>query len=89
MKAIAETSEEYVIDAFNNTLKSITSNWCHNYMSNFPNCIFLELTQAFYKHHQKTHNDEQIHMELKKMKQEEIKRVEVYYETTQKLAHGL
>ncbi len=28
-------------------------------------------------------------MELKNMKQEEIKRVEVYYERIQKLAHGL
>jgi hypothetical protein len=28
-------------------------------------------------------------MELKNMKQEEIERVEVYYEQIQKLAHGL
>jgi hypothetical protein len=28
-------------------------------------------------------------MELKNMKQEEIERVEVYYEWIQKLAHGL
>jgi len=28
-------------------------------------------------------------MELKNMKQEEIERVEVYYEQVQKLAHGL
>jgi hypothetical protein len=28
-------------------------------------------------------------MELKNMKQEEIKKVEVYYEQIQKLAHGL
>jgi hypothetical protein len=32
---------------------------------------------------------EKIYMELKNMKQEEIKRVEVYYEQIQKLAHGL
>jgi len=37
-------------------------------MSQFPNYIFLELTQAFIKHRWKTHNDEQIYMELKDMK---------------------
>ncbi len=58
-------------------------------MSKFPNCIFLKLTQTFYKRHRKTQNDEQIYMELKNMKQEEIERVEVYYEEIQKLAHGL
>ncbi len=30
-----------------------------------------------------------MYMELKNMKQEEIERVEVYYEWIQKLAHGL
>jgi hypothetical protein len=49
-------------------------------MSELPYFIFLELTQAFYKCHWKTKNDEQIHMELKNMKQEETKKVEVYYE---------
>jgi hypothetical protein len=49
-------------------------------MLEFLDCIFLELTQAFCKRHQKTQNDEQIYMELKNMKQEEIERVEVYYE---------
>jgi hypothetical protein len=34
--------------------------------------FFSELTYAFYKCHQKTHNDKQIYMELKNMKQEEI-----------------
>jgi hypothetical protein len=58
-------------------------------MSEFPGYIFLELTQAFCKHHWKTQNDEQIYMELKNMKQEETKKVEVYYEWIQKLAHGL
>jgi hypothetical protein len=39
--------------------------------------------------HQKAQNDEQIYMELKNMKQEETKRVKVYYERIQKLIHGL
>jgi hypothetical protein len=58
-------------------------------MSKNFDCIFLELTQAFCKCHRKIQNDEQIYMELKNMKQEEIKRVEIYYEQIQKLAHGL
>jgi hypothetical protein len=58
-------------------------------MQKFPNCTFSKLTQAFYKRHRKTHNDEKIYMELKNMKQEEIKGVEVYYERFQKFAHGL
>jgi hypothetical protein len=58
-------------------------------MSKKFDCIFLELTQAFCKCHRKIQNDEQIYMELKNMKQEEIKRVEIYYEQIQKLAHGL
>jgi hypothetical protein len=58
-------------------------------MLEFLDYIFLELTQTFCKCHQRTQNDEQIYMELKNMKQEEIERVEVYYERILKLAHGL
>jgi hypothetical protein len=58
-------------------------------MSKFPYCTFSELTHAFCKCHQKIQNDEQIYMELKNMKQEETKRVEIYYEQIQKLVHGL
>jgi len=70
-------------------LRDTTSGWCHNYMSKFPNYIFSELTHAFCQRHQKTQNDKQIYMELKNMKQEETKKVEVYYEWIQKLVHGL
>jgi hypothetical protein len=58
-------------------------------MSKFLAYIFLELTQPFCKCHQKIQNDEEIYMELMNMKQEEIERVEVYYERIQKLVHGL
>jgi hypothetical protein len=47
VKANAETFKEYIINAFNYMLKDTTSDWCHNYMSKFLDCIFLELTQAF------------------------------------------
>jgi hypothetical protein len=58
-------------------LKDVALHWCHNYMLEFLNNIFLELTQAFCKCHRKTQNDKRIYMELKNMKQEETKKVEV------------
>jgi hypothetical protein len=63
-------------------LRDIILDWCQNYMSKFLECIFLELTHAFCKHHWEIQNDEQIYMELKNIKYEETKRVEVYYERT-------
>jgi hypothetical protein len=65
IKANVKTFEKYIISAFNYKLRDTTSDWCDDYMSKFPYCIFLELTHAFYKHHRKIQNDEQIHMELK------------------------
>jgi len=43
MKANAKTSKEYIINAFSCTLRD-TWDWCHNYISNFLNCIFSKLT---------------------------------------------
>jgi hypothetical protein len=51
IKANAEISEEYIINAFNYMLRNTTLNWCYKYMSKFPDCIFSKLTQAFCKHH--------------------------------------
>jgi hypothetical protein len=53
IKENVKTYEKYIINAFNYMLREITSNWCHNYMSKFPDYSFLELTHAFYKHHRK------------------------------------
>jgi hypothetical protein len=89
VKKNAETSEEYIINVFSYTLRDTTSNWCHKYMSRYPNYIFSKFIHAFCKCHQKIENDEQIYMELNNIKQKETKRVEVYYERIQKLAHGL
>jgi hypothetical protein len=77
IRANGKTLEEYIINAFSYTLRETTSNWCHYYISKKLNCIFKKLYQAFCKHNQKTHNDEQILMELKNIKQGEIKWVEV------------
>jgi hypothetical protein len=57
VKVNVETFEEYIINAFSYTLKDMTLGWCHNYMLKFPDYTFSELTQAFCKRHQKTHND--------------------------------
>jgi hypothetical protein len=51
VKANAENSKNYIINVFNYTLRDITLYWCHNYILEFPNYYFLELTQAFCKHH--------------------------------------
>jgi hypothetical protein len=75
VKAIAKTFEEYIINAFSYTLRNMASDWCHNYMLKFHDYIFLEFTYAFCKHHRKIHNDKQIYMELKNMKEKEIEKV--------------
>jgi hypothetical protein len=53
IKANVKTSKEYMINVFNYTLRDTTSDWCHNYMSIFFNCIFSKLIHAFCKHHRK------------------------------------
>jgi hypothetical protein len=73
VKTNVETFEKYIINAFSYMLRDMTSNWCHNYMSEFLDYIVLELTHTFYKRHQKIQNDEQIFVELKNMKQEKIR----------------
>jgi len=44
IKSNAKTFEEYIINAFNYTLRDITLDWCHNYMSKKNHCNFLKLT---------------------------------------------
>jgi hypothetical protein len=89
VKENAETFKEYIINAFRYTLKDTSSNYCHNYMLKFPNCIYLEFIQTFCKCHKNIQNDVEIYMELKNMKQEETKRVEVYYKRIPKLVDCL
>jgi hypothetical protein len=63
VKANPNTFLNHIINVFNYMLRDITLDWCHNYMSKFLNCTFLELTHAFCKLHQKTLK--QIYMEIK------------------------
>ncbi len=46
-----ETSEDYIINIFNYTLKEMASGWCHNYMLEFPDYMFSELIQIVHKCH--------------------------------------
>jgi hypothetical protein len=80
VKENVKTSKKYIINVFNYLLSNTTLDWCHNYRLEFLDCIFSKLTQAFCKHHRKIQNDKQIYIELKNMKQEEPKKVEVYYD---------
>jgi len=54
VKTNAKTFEKYIINAFNYMLKDMALDWCHNYMSEFPDCTFSKLTQALCKCHRKT-----------------------------------
>ncbi len=53
VKVNAKTSKKYIINAFNYMLRDMTLNQCYNYMLKFLDYTFSELTQAFYKRHQK------------------------------------
>ncbi len=77
IRANGETFKEYIINAFNYTLKEMASDCYHNYTSKFLDCTFFELTQMFYKCHWKIQNDEHIYMGFKNIKQGEIKQVEM------------
>jgi hypothetical protein len=58
-------------------------------MQNKPNYTFANLKQAFSRHCYNVHNDEQVYLQLKNLKQESTKRVEVYYERLLKLVNSL
>jgi len=47
VKSNAKTFEEYIINVFNNMLKDIALDWCHNYMSKFPDYNFWSSHKHF------------------------------------------
>jgi hypothetical protein len=71
------------------TLRDVILEWGENFMQFHPGCIFLKLEAAFYKHYCIVHNDEQVYMALRIIKQGNNKKVEVYYERILKLANCL
>ncbi len=40
IKANGETYDVEIVNLFSFTLRDIVSNWCNNYMEDYPNCIF-------------------------------------------------
>jgi len=40
IKANGETKDAKIDNLFSFTLKDIVSDWCKNYMGDYPNCIF-------------------------------------------------
>jgi hypothetical protein len=49
----SETNDAKIIILFNFTLKDIMSNWCNNFMGDYPNCIFVKLKSVFCKRYKK------------------------------------
>jgi hypothetical protein len=58
-------------------------------MRNNPNCRFANLKQAFYRRYQIMQNDEQVHLQLKNLKQKSTDKIDVYYERLLKMANSL
>jgi hypothetical protein len=89
IKANSEIDDAKIINLFIFTFKNTMSNWCNNYLGDYPNCTFVELQLACCKRYIKDQNDEQVYLQLKNMKQEKNERMEVYYERLLKLANSL
>jgi hypothetical protein len=58
-------------------------------MGDYPNCTFAKLKLTFCKRFITIHNDEQVYLQLKNMKQEKNEKVEAYYERLLKLTNSL
>jgi hypothetical protein len=84
-----ETKDVKIINIFSFTFKDIVSDWCNNYMGDYPNYTFAKLQLFCYKWFIIFQNDEQLYLQLKNMKEEKNERVEVYYDRLLKLANSL
>ncbi len=62
IKANGETKYAKIVNMFTFTLRDIVSNWCNNYMGDYPNCTFVELQLAFCKRFKTIQNDEQMYL---------------------------
>ncbi len=89
IKTNGETINEEIKNMFNFKLNDNASYWCNNYMRNHPHYRFANLEHVFCKHYMIVHNDEQMYLQLKNLKHETTKKVEVYYEKSLKLVNSL
>ncbi len=84
-----EIEDAKIVNMFSFTLKDIMSNYCNNYMGDYPNCTFAKLQLTLCKQFITFQNDEQVYLQLKSMKQKKNEKVEVYYERLLKLTNSL
>jgi len=89
IRANSEIDYAKIVNVFNFTFKNIVSNWCNNYMGDYPNYNFAKLQLVFNKKYKKFQSDEQVYLQLKNMKQKKNEKMEVYYERLLKLANSL
>ncbi len=89
IRANSEIDYAKIVNVFNFTFKNIVSNWCNNYMGDYPNYNFAKLQLVFNKKYRKVQSDEQVYLQLKNMKQKKNEKMEVYYERLLKLANSL
>jgi hypothetical protein len=45
----SETNDAKIVNIFNFTFRNTMSNWCNNYIRDYPDCNFAELQLAFCK----------------------------------------
>jgi hypothetical protein len=62
IRANSETNDAKIVNLFSFTLRDIISNWCNNYLGDYPYCTFVELQLTFCKRYKKVQNDEQIYL---------------------------
>ncbi len=43
IKTNGETKDAEIVNLFSFTLRDIVSDWCNNYMGDYPNCTFAKL----------------------------------------------
>jgi hypothetical protein len=62
IKTNSETNDTKIVNLFSFTLGDIMSNYCNNYMGDYPDCTFAELQLVFCKRYIKVQNDEQVYL---------------------------
>jgi hypothetical protein len=62
IRANSETNDAKNVNLFSFTLRDTISNWCNNYLGDYPDCTFVELQLTFCKRYKKVQNDEQIYL---------------------------
>jgi hypothetical protein len=62
IRANGEREDAKIVNMFSFTFINIVSNWCNNYMGDYPDCTFAKLQLSFYKWFRIVQNDEQVYL---------------------------